>query len=590
MLFLLVSIFYQLGLCEGFLDSPPSMRVEPNRWDLPIDRPVGFPAGRILVFELNDKNQDLNITIQPSPYKVKTLLDAAEFFSVRELVSKRNNTKIFEVLLSKPLFQNFKIGDQMLISVKMYVDGSITITNEVHINVEFPSNPDFGVDDLTTKKPTPRPTTPTTPTPPPPPTSTEDLVETTVKPEESSQSTVIVVIVIPLVIVLPTLAVGIYILRRRIAKVCSCLAKSAENKEDGKREIQSALSTETNMTDLHSSRKTSLAVSNSYERDILNTKEWVSTDPWEIPRHHLKISSILGEGCFGQVWRAEGTGILGNKGSMTVAVKTLKESANEKERKDLLQELALMKLLDPHPNVVKLLGCCTEKDPVFVVMEFVAKGKLQDYLRKSRAEHGYGNLHGGSQKLTSRDLTAFCFQVARGMDYLSSKKVIHRDLAARNILVTDENICKVSDFGFSRDVMINQIYERKSEGRLPIRWMAPESLYDNIYTTKSDVWSFGVLMWEIITLGSTPYPGMSGSEVMKKVKEGHRLEKPEHCDREMYNIMYYCWDNDPVERPSFTQLVKDFENMLMKETDYIDLNQFPDHAYYNEVSLSGERV
>ena len=104
------------------------------------------------------------------------------------------------------------------------------------------------------------------------------------------------------------------------------------------------------------------------------------------------------------------------------------------------------------------------------------------------------------------------------------------------------------------------------------------------------MWSFGVLMWEIVTLGSTPYPGMSGSEVMKRVREGHRLEKPEHCDREIYNMMFYCWDKDPDERPSFTSLVKDLEALLTQGTDYIDLNLFPDHGYYNEVSLSGERV
>jgi len=347
------------------------------------------------------------------------------------------------------------------------------------------------------------------------------------------------------------------------------------------------------------SRKPSYAStfwSNAYEDNLLQTKDISDEkDKWEFPRHHLKFYGILGEGCFGQVWKCEALNIDGRKGTTMVAVKTLKESASNKERDDLLDELKLMKMLlnEPHPNVVRLLGCCTsssDKDPTYVIMEYVAKGKLQDFLRKSRADHYYGNLHGSSQKLTSRDLTSFCYQIAKGMEYLSSRKVIHRDLAARNILVSEMNVCKVADFGFSRDVMANQIYERKSDGRLPIRWMAPEALYDNIYTAKTDVWSFGVLMWEIATLGSTPYPGMSGSEVMKKVKEGYRLDKPEHCDREIYNMMFYCWDKDPVERPSFTTLVKDLEKLLTQGTDYIDLNLFPEHGYYNEVSLSGEKV
>jgi len=356
------------------------------------------------------------------------------------------------------------------------------------------------------------------------------------------------------------------------------------------------------------SRKTSLTSNSFFKSDslsssynpyedslIINTKD--EKDKWEFPRRHLKFYGILGEGCFGQVWKCEALNIEGNKANTTttVAVKTLKASATQKERDDLIKELNVMKMFydDPHPNVVRLLGCCTsgsDKEQILLIMEFVAKGKLQEFLRKSRAEQDYGNLHGASQKLTSRDLTTYCYQVARGMEYLAAKKVIHRDLAARNILVSDMNVCKVADFGFSRDVMANNIYERKSEGRLPIRWMAPEALYDNIYTTKTDVWSYGVLMWEIVTLGSTPYPGMSGSEVMKKVKEGQRLDKPEHCDREIYNMMFYCWDKDPGERPTFTDLVKNLESLLTQGTDYIDLNQFPDHGYYNEVSLSGERV
>ncbi|CAG7726827.1 unnamed protein product [Allacma fusca] len=311
---------------------------------------------------------------------------------------------------------------------------------------------------------------------------------------------------------------------------------------------------------------------------------------WEFPRHQLQIGGILGEGCFGQVWRCEALNIDKKVGTTTVAVKTLKESAGDRERADLLSELAVMKLLDPHPNVVRLLGSCTEKDPIFLIMEYVALGKLQAYLRNSRAQHYYGNLHGDSVSLSSKDLTSFAHQVGRGMEYLASKGIIHRDLAARNILIDKDRVCKVADFGFARDVVMNHVYERKSDGRLPIRWMAPEALYDNIFTTKTDVWSFGVLMWEIVTLGSTPYPGMSASDVMRKVRDGYRLEKPEHCRRELYNIMFYCWAHNPDDRPSFPDLVNFLRHLLFSETDYIELDRFPDHDYYNMTSLSDEKL
>ncbi|CAK1546228.1 unnamed protein product [Leptosia nina] len=314
------------------------------------------------------------------------------------------------------------------------------------------------------------------------------------------------------------------------------------------------------------------------------------SDVWEFPRYRLKIFNIVGEGAFGQVWRAQAVDIDGKKGEQTVAVKTLKGNASEKEKTDLLQELAVMKSLGTHPNVVRLVGCCTEKEPTLVIMEFVSLGKLQQYLRDSRAERHYGNTHGGSLFLTSRDLTHFAFQVARGMDFLSSKGIIHRDLAARNVLITEERTCKVADFGFARDVAGTHVYERKSDGRLPIRWMAPESLYDDIFSVKSDVWSFGVLLWEIVTLGSTPYPGLSAGDVMRKVREGHRLEKPEHCRRELYNIMYYCWEAEPSSRPEFKEIVVMLERLLCTEMDYIELERFPDHSYYNVQHLDGEKL
>jgi len=580
-------------------NTPITIRVESRQWNIPLDDKVGSRITRIHIVDPDTDPANITASIKKIGTNYGPFHDGSQYFELYPVKSTIGDKK-FDVILKKPLLGSFEAGDQFNLVIQAY-DGVITSTNEIYGRIEEARDPSLNPDDLTTKKPIPFPTTATTTTTT---TTTPTVVNTTTSDAtnaDSVQTTVnvdVIVIVIPILGTVVLLAVC-FICRRKL-KSCT---KKTKQPEVGKRDINNVLSNETEVTDVPSSRKTSTVGSmlgfdmgtismNTYESDLIQTKESFS-DPWEFPRHHLKIYGILGEGCFGQVWKCEALNIDGNKGTTTVAVKTLKESASEKEKKDLIAELNVMKMLDPHPNVVRLLGCCTlgsEKEPTFVIMEYVAKGKLQEFLRKSRAEHYYGNLHGSSQKLTSRDLTSFCYHVAKGMAYLSSKKVVHRDLAARNVLVTENNICKVADFGFSRDIMIDNIYERKSEGRLPIRWMAPESLYDNIYTTKTDVWSYGVLMWEIATLGSTPYPGMSGSEVMKRVKEGHRLEKPEHCDREIFNMMFYCWDKDPAERPSFTQLVKDLEALLTKETDYIDLNQFPDHAYYNEVSLSGERV
>lgn len=609
---IVIGFFLVLSL-SGFSspNTPITIRVESRQWNIPLDDKVGTRLTRIHIVDLDTHPYPDNITV--SIGKIGTnygpFHDASQYFELYPIKSRKGDKK-FDVILKKPLLGNFEAGDQFNLVIQAS-DGyhNRVFKNDIFGRIEEARDPSLGHDDLTTSSTSARPTLKTTTkitTSSPILNTTSTIVNTTTSDATNAESmqTTVIVIVLPIVLIIVSGALAICCYRAKLIKLCKRCTKKTKKPELGKRDIDNVLSNETEITDVPQSRKTSTVgsmmfdmfdmstVSNTYEPDLVQTKESYA-DPWEFPRHHLKIYGILGEGCFGQVWKCEALNIDGNKGTTTVAVKTLKESASEKEKKDLIAELNVMKMLDPHPNVVRLLGCCTigtEKEPTFVIMEYVANGKLQEFLRKSRAEHYYGNLHGSSQKLTSRDLTSFCYHVAKGMAYLSSKKVVHRDLAARNVLVTDQNICKVADFGFSRDIMIDNIYERKSEGRLPIRWMAPESLYDNIYTTKTDVWSYGVLMWEIATLGSTPYPGISGSEVMKKVKEGHRLEKPEHCDREIFNMMFYCWDKDPAERPSFAQLVKDLEALLTKETDYIDLNQFPDHAYYNEVSLSGERV
>ncbi|XP_077985343.1 fibroblast growth factor receptor-like [Glandiceps talaboti] len=294
----------------------------------------------------------------------------------------------------------------------------------------------------------------------------------------------------------------------------------------------------------------------------------------EIPGEFLCLRDTIGEGAFGKVVKGEAWNIAGRDGMTVVAVKMLKDNALEVDKRDLLKELDLMKSVGSHPHVVSLLGCCThESDPTYVILEYMCKGNLQNYLRENRVTHDatYTNLHQRSRTLTERDLMKFALDVAMGMEFLSTKQCVHRDLAARNILINEHNVCKMGDFGLARDVVDKHQYERKTQGRLPIRWMSIESVLDDIFTTKSDVWSFGVLLWEIVSMGYRPYPGMSGQEVIQALREGYRMPKPSHCKEELYAIMISCWNEDPEKRPQFTDLVMELDHLVSDEKTYINI-------------------
>ncbi|XP_078580293.1 tyrosine kinase receptor Cad96Ca-like [Branchiostoma floridae x Branchiostoma japonicum] len=302
----------------------------------------------------------------------------------------------------------------------------------------------------------------------------------------------------------------------------------------------------------------------------------------EFPRNQLAVKEKLGQGEFGNVFRAEAWNISGHQGTTVVAVKTLKAATSPAALSAFFKELEVLEVIGSHPNVVSFLGCCTEQEPFYLLLEFVPGGTLQSNLRASRAPQTYG----GSKSLSSRDLTKFASDVAKGMVFLSSKKILHRDLATRNVLVAADKTCKVSDFGISRE---GEEYERTAHVRLPIRWMAPESLFQMMYTSKSDVWSFGVLLWEIVTLGATPYSGMSSRQVMAHVKHGYRMEKPPHCDGKLYSIMAACWEEQSTERPSFQQLELSLEALMENEYDYIDLASFDETTYENLATTQEEK-
>ncbi|XP_023668243.1 fibroblast growth factor receptor 3 isoform X2 [Paramormyrops kingsleyae] len=303
-------------------------------------------------------------------------------------------------------------------------------------------------------------------------------------------------------------------------------------------------------------------------------------DPkWEFPRNRLTLGKPLGEGCFGQVVMAEAIGIDKEKPNkpLTVAVKMLKDDATDKDLSDLVSEMEMMKMIGKHKNIINLLGACTQDGPLYVLVEFAAKGNLREYLRARRPpgmDYSFDTCKTPHEQLTFKDLVSCAYQVARGMEYLASQKCIHRDLAARNVLVTEDNVMKIADFGLARDVHNIDYYKKTTNGRLPVKWMAPEALFDRVYTHQSDVWSYGVLLWEIFTLGGSPYPGIPVEELFKLLKDGHRMEKPANCTHELYMIMRECWHPVPLQRPTFKQLVEDHDRVLSMASadDYLDLS------------------
>ncbi|XP_056669502.1 fibroblast growth factor receptor 1 isoform X6 [Monodelphis domestica] len=303
-------------------------------------------------------------------------------------------------------------------------------------------------------------------------------------------------------------------------------------------------------------------------------------DPrWELPRDRLVLGKPLGEGCFGQVVLAEAIGLDKDKPNRVtkVAVKMLKSDATEKDLSDLISEMEMMKMIGKHKNIINLLGACTQDGPLYVIVEYASKGNLREYLQARRPpglEYCYNPSHAPEEQLSSKDLVSCAYQVARGMEYLASKKCIHRDLAARNVLVTEDNVMKIADFGLARDIHHIDYYKKTTNGRLPVKWMAPEALFDRIYTHQSDVWSFGVLLWEIFTLGGSPYPGVPVEELFKLLKEGHRMDKPSNCTNELYMMMRDCWHAIPSQRPTFKQLVEDLDRIvaLTSNQEYLDLS------------------
>ncbi|KAM8971892.1 macrophage colony-stimulating factor 1 receptor [Pelodytes ibericus] len=352
---------------------------------------------------------------------------------------------------------------------------------------------------------------------------------------------------------------------------------------------------------------------------------------WEFPRNNLQFGKTLGAGAFGKVMEATAFGMGKDDSALRVAVKMLKPSAHTDEVEALMSELKILSHLGHHQNIVNLLGACTHGGPILVITEYCQHGDLSNFLRRKaevmnsmfaavNTNGDYKNISVEQKCMTSDDgllsqgtsnylemkpvpsnvsstqgnpdaeeedtddhlpldlydLLNFSLHVAQGMSFLAAKNCIHRDVAARNVLVTNGRMAKICDFGLARDIENDSNYVVKGNARLPVKWMAPESIFDCIYTVQSDVWSYGILLWEIFSLGRSPYPGiLVNRKFYKMVKDGYKMDCPDYAPLEIYRLMKACWDLEPTQRPTFNQIsnIINKQMSIIKEQDYTNIAQ-----------------
>uniref|UniRef100_A0A3Q2Q4X2 Tyrosine-protein kinase n=1 Tax=Fundulus heteroclitus TaxID=8078 RepID=A0A3Q2Q4X2_FUNHE len=271
----------------------------------------------------------------------------------------------------------------------------------------------------------------------------------------------------------------------------------------------------------------------------------VKDKKWILNHEDVALGELLGKGNFGEVFK----GTL-QRDKVPVAVKTCKEDLPPELKIRFLSEARILKQYD-HPNIVKLIGVCTQRQPIYIVMELVPGGDFLSYLRKKKDE------------LKTKQLVRFAVDAAAGMAYLESKNCIHRDLAARNCLVGESNVLKISDFGMSRQED-DGVYSSSGLKQIPIKWTAPEALNYGRYSSESDVWSYGILLWETFSLGVCPYPGMTNQQAREQVEKGYRMSCPQRCPDDVYKVMQRCWQYNPEERPKFSELQRDLAAIKKK--------------------------
>ncbi|CAL8112812.1 unnamed protein product [Orchesella dallaii] len=333
--------------------------------------------------------------------------------------------------------------------------------------------------------------------------------------------------------------------------------------------------------------------------DILSATNVSALDKWEVPRDRVVINRKLGEGAFGTVYGGEC--FFDDRGWVAVAVKTLKVGSSCEQKLDFLGEAEVMKRFE-HKNIVRLLGVCTKNEPIYTIMEFMLYGDLKTYLLARRHLVNEKNCE-ESDEISSRRLTSMSLDVARALSYLAELKYVHRDVACRNCLVNASRVVKLGDFGMTRPMYENDYYRFNRKGMLPVRWMAPESLALGIFTPMSDVWSFGVLLYEIITFGSFPFQGKSNNEVLDYVKLGNTVSIPSGVKPQLEQLLKGCWSIDAQKRPAAAVIVEFLANnpriispsldmplasVQLEGTDQLEI-QIPDRIFNRKAGSTAVR-
>ncbi|XP_070091725.1 ALK tyrosine kinase receptor isoform X2 [Equus caballus] len=279
------------------------------------------------------------------------------------------------------------------------------------------------------------------------------------------------------------------------------------------------------------------------------------SDLKEVPRKNITLIRGLGHGAFGEVYEGQVSGMPNDPSPLQVAVKTLPEVCSEQDELDFLMEALIISKFN-HQNIVRCIGVSLQALPRFILLELMAGGDLKSFLRETRPRPNQPS------SLAMLDLLHVAQDIACGCQYLEENHFIHRDIAARNCLLTcpgPGRVAKIGDFGMARDIYRASYYRKGGCAMLPVKWMPPEAFMEGIFTSKTDTWSFGVLLWEIFSLGYMPYPSKSNQEVLEFVTSGGRMDPPKNCPGPVYRIMTQCWQHQPEDRPNFAIILERIE-------------------------------